>query len=326
MENRGILVVRLSAMGDVIHTIPAAATLKHSFAGCHLAWVVDPKWAVLLEGNPYVDEIVPFDRRKLGSYWATRKRLRAARFDAVFDFQGLFKSAIVAQAARPEAIHGFHQSHLREPLAALFYSHRVKVSAKHVVDRNIELAAAAGASNVVKSFPLPAGAPEGELPGGPFVLASPLGGWRSKQWPLEHYGRLAELLRAELGLPLVLNGAPADEAAFGRLKNCRTHLSSVTGLIDATRRATAVVGIDSGPMHLAAGLGKPGVAIFGPTDPARNGPYAGSFTVIRDPVAVTTYKRDPEIALCMKRVTPETVFAALAERLEQREAAEGGAD
>ena len=196
-----ILVVRLGSLGDVIHTLPAAATLKHSFPGSHLTWIVDPKWAALLDGNPYVDEIVLLDRRRLSSIWAARRRLFGAGFDTVFDFQGLIKSALVASAARPEAIYGFHQSQARERLSALFYSHRIRVHARHVVDRNLELAAASGAANALKSFPLPAGKPEGTLPEGPFVLASPLGGWRSKQWPLENYPKLARLVEGSSRCP-----------------------------------------------------------------------------------------------------------------------------
>ncbi len=105
------------------------------------------------------------------------------------------------------------------------------------------------------------------MPEGDFVLASPLAGWGAKQWPLENYARLADKLRRDCGLPLVLNAPHPIEMA-----GAMSHVSGIPGLIDATRRATAVVGVDSGPMHLAAALGKPGVAIFGPTDPARNGP------------------------------------------------------
>ena len=319
---RRILVVRIGSMGDVIHTLPAAASLKQSMAGCHLAWLIDPKWAVLLENNPYVDEVIPFDRRRLRSVWEAVRRLRREAFDTVVDFQGLIKSAVAASLARPHSIYGFHQSQLREKPAALFYSHRIRVTGPHVVDMNLELARAAGAGNAVRTFPLPPGRPEGELPDGEFVLASPLGGWKAKQWPLENYAALGRLLRERLGAPLVLNGPPQERALLESVAGCRAHCSSVAGLIDATRRAAAVVGIDSGPLHLAAALAKPGVALFGPTDPARNGPYGESFTVLRAPGAETSYKRRAEIDASMRALTPEEVFAALEARLE---AAAGGA-
>ena len=317
-----ILVVRLGAMGDIIHTLPAVATLKHSFSGCRLAWVVDPRWSVLLEGNPFVDEVIPLDRTSWRSVWSALRRLRGAGIETAVDFQGLLKSALVASMARPQRLFGYHQRQARERLAALFYSDRVLTRTGHVVDRNLELAQAAGATNVLCAFPLPSGLPEGELPSGGFVLASPLAGWPGKQWPLAYYSELASLLRRRFGLPLVLNAAPE---AVGQLRaaGCALHGSSVVGLIDATRRALAVVGVDSGPLHLAAALSKPGVAIFGPTDPERNGPYGGSFTVLRSPLARTTYRRRSGIENCMKEIQPHAVLEALEQRLALP--AEGGA-
>ncbi len=320
-----ILAVRLGSMGDVIHTLPAVASLKHSFPGCHLAWVVDPKWAPLLAGNPYLDEVILFDRRKLGALWRVWNQLRNASFDLVVDFQGLIKSALLASVAKPEQIHGFHRTQVRERLAALVYSHQTLCRQAHIVDQNIELAMAAGSANVVRAFPLPQGIPEGRLPREDFVLASPFAGWRSKQWPRAHYVRFAELLGARLGLPLVINGPPQEAGSVASFTGCRPHTSGIEGLIDATRRARAVIGIDSGPLHLAAALEKPGVAIFGPTNPERNGPYSGSFTVLRHVSAKTTYKRREHLEECMWRVTPEEVCDALCRRLEATAARAGGA-
>ena len=160
--------------------------------------------------------------------------------------------------------------------------------------------------------------PEGDLPGGEFVLASPLAGWGSKQWPLEFYRGLARRLNEELGVALVLNGPPARALELEQVDGAFVHSSGLPGLIHATRRAAAVLGLDSGPAHLAAALAKPGVAIFGPTDPARNGPYGDSFTVLRSPGAVTTYKRRQEPDASMLRITPDAVFEALKVRLQAR--------
>jgi heptosyltransferase-1 len=313
-----ILVVRLGAMGDIIHALPAAASLKHGFPGCQVTWVVEPRWAPLLEGNPFVDRVVLPDRRTVAGLARFWRELRDERFDFAVDFQGLVKSALVACAARTERIYGFDRSVVRESLAALFYSDKVAARSVHRVDRNLDLAAAAGASTALHSFPLPPGRAEGELPAGTFVLASPLSGWRSKQWPLDYYARLAKRLRREMGVPLVLNGPLAEREALAGVADTMLHLSSIEGLIDATRRAAAVVGVDSGPLHVAAALGRPGVAIFGPTDPAQTGPYGGTFTVLRGPQAVTSYKRGNEIDASMRAVTPDAVFEALQPRLAQR--------
>lgn len=308
MTERRILVVRLGAMGDILHALPAVASLKQSFPHSEIAWAVEERWTSLLDGNPFIDEVIVVGRRTISNVLALRRQLRGRRFDMAVDLQGLFKSAITCSLARPERIVGFHRSQVRESLAALFYSTAIKTRASHVVDKYIEVAAGAGATAISRSFFIPAGRPEGQLPSGDFVLANPLAGWGSKQWPIEHYLHLAKLL----DLPLVLNTPHRIEA-----RGAHVHVSGLPGLIDATRRATAVIGVDSGPLHLAAALGKPGVAIFGPTDPARNGPYGGTLTVLRSPAADTTYKRHADIAGSMRSIEPQQVLAALTNALSK---------
>jgi heptosyltransferase-1 len=310
-----ILVVRLGAMGDIIHTLPAVASLKHSYPGSRVTWIVEPQWAPLLEDNPFLDRLVLLQRGFPRGLFRSWRALRTEGYDLAIDFQGLLKSALAANAAHPERIFGFHQTQVREPAAALFYSNKTLSQAAHVVDRNLDLAAAAGAASALRAFPLPAGRPEGDLPAGDFVLACPLAGWRSKQWPIESYVSLAERLRG-LGVPLVLNGPPGS--SFPQAENTLLHRSGLPGLIHATRRAAAVVGVDSGPLHMAAALGKPGVAIFGPTDPARNGPYGDSLQVLRAANATTTYKRGTSIDRSMQRIAPDEVFEALRLALGER--------
>jgi heptosyltransferase-1 len=312
MSTIRILVVRYSAMGDVIHALPAVASLKHSFPRSIITWVIRPKLAALLEGNPFVDEVVEIDFTGRG-VWAAMKALRRERFDVVVDFQGLVRSALVAALAKGNKKVGLHRSQAREGAAALFYSTAVLTRSAHRVDGNLELAAAAGATNLLRVFPLPEGKPEGALPEGKFVLASPAAGWGAKEWPLEYYEEVAQ----SLGMPLVVNGPPQAAGLLAGIPSAQIHLSGVAGLIDATRRAHAVIGIDSGPMHLAAALSKPGVAIFGPTDPASHGPYGGSLRVLRAPDAVTTYKRREEIHESMRAVSPAAVLEALDEAIKE---------
>jgi heptosyltransferase-1 len=299
-------------MGDIVHSLPGAASLKHSFPHARLTWVVEPAWVPLLEGNGFVDRLVVFRRTDPRSWKRTKEELRAERYDLAVDFQGLAKSALIAHLARPERIAGFGSGVVRERPAGLFYSTRVPSSAVHVVDQALDLAAGAGASHLLRAFPLPQGVPEGRLPDQPFALASPLAGWTSKQWPLEYYARLAELLRTRLGMALVLNGAPG---AVPEVAGTVRHESGIPGLIDATRRAALVIGVDSGPLHLAAALNKSGAAIYGPTDPIRNGPYGGDFQVFRIPGVRTTHRRGQVIDPSMRAIIPEEVFAALAVRM-----------
>jgi heptosyltransferase-1 len=311
MAPERILVVRLSAMGDIIHTLPAVASLRAGFPAAHVTWAVQPRWAALLEGNPDIDATLTVDRKSWAGVRAAWRAVRSLRATLAVDFQGLVQSALVAAASGAPRRAGYAAGVARENPAAWFYSEQVTPRVAHIVDQHLELAAAVGAAARMVRFPLPAGQPEGRLPEGPFVLASPLAGWRSKQWPLENYTALARLLSDGPGLPLVVNGAPATEAELRRIEGAQVHLSSVAGLIDATRRAAAVVGVDSGPLHLAAALGKPGVALFGPTEPARNGPYGGTLRVLRHPAAETTYRRGEEYAASMRAITPAEVFAAL---------------
>ncbi|HTR36182.1 MAG TPA: glycosyltransferase family 9 protein [Bryobacteraceae bacterium] len=301
-----ILVVRLGSMGDVIATLPAVASLKHSIPHSKITWVIDPKWQPLLEGNPYVDSVVHLDRRVLASLRKAWRELRAERFDLAVDFQGLVKSALVATVARAERIFGFCARDARESPASWFYSTKVPIRTYHAVERNLDLAAAAGASNILRTFPLPQGVQESALPEVDFVLASPLAGWGAKEWPLEFYSQLAARLQRDCGIPLVVD-APYPVLVEG----AQTHVSSIPGLIYATRKAIAVVGVDSGPLHLAAALGKPGVAVYGPTDPARHGPYGGTITVLRSAGALTTYRRTSAPDASMREIKPDQVFAAL---------------
>jgi len=321
-----LLVVRFGSLGDIIHTLPAVATIKYNFPKLHIAWVIEPRWRPILEENPFIDEILEFDRGDWRRAWSTIRLLRHRRFDAAIDFQGLIKSALVARLSGADHVMGFHRSQLRERWAALLYSEQVGATALHVVDRNLQFAAAIGASQPLVVFPIGPGVPEGELPAGQFILAAPFSGWRAKEWPLERYEELGELVRRRLDCPLVLNASWEWRDKVPRLRDCWWHFSSVNGLIHATRRATAVVGTDSGPLHLAAALGKPGVAIFGPTDPRRNGPYTDRMIVLRSPSARTTYKRLRSYHPSMLEIGVQEVFDALLRALASVNSAGGASE
>lgn len=310
MSDTVILVIRLGAMGDIIHALPAVASLKKSFPESRLAWLVAPKWLPLLEGNPYVDELIPFRRQGLRALKQSWMRLRGLKPDLVIDFQGLLQSALAGRAAQPKVFYGFHSSVAREPFASVFYTHSIAVKGPHRVERNLQLVQAAGADQLSSQVWLPPGRDEGSLPPSPFVLASPFAGWPSKQWPIENYESLGEHLQKE-GLQLVVNVPEHRANELSAFKRVRVHTSSIAGLIAATRRSTAVIGVDSGPLHLAAALHKPGVGLYGPTDPARTGPYGGSMVVLRAENTKTTYTRHKEIHPSMKAIKLEEVTSVL---------------
>lgn len=308
-----VLVIRLGAMGDILHALPAAASLRAS--GFHITWIVKPQFRDLLDGGGVAEEILELRRGSLAGLAASLRGLRSSPYDAAVDFQGLLQSALAARLSGAPRIFGFHRRLLREPAAALFYHERVRSAAEHVVEQNLDLAAAAGAGPRLVRFPLPEGREEGELPQGAFLLASPLAGWGSKQWPAGRWLELASLVNRELGLPLVFNVAPVQQERFKHPGDFLIHVSSIAGLIYATRRAAAVIGVDSGPMHLAAALDRPGVAIYGPTDPRRNGPFSPAVRVLRHPSAATSYRRGAEPDASMLAITARQVADALQEVL-----------
>ena len=138
-----ILVVRLGAMGDILHALPAVASLRDSFPGHRIHWALAPKWLPLLEGNPDVDEIVPFERATLGGVLKSWRLFRSIQPEIAVDLQGLLQSALIGRASRPRELFGWTASAAREPIASRLYSKRVSPTSSHVVDRNLELAAAA---------------------------------------------------------------------------------------------------------------------------------------------------------------------------------------
>ncbi len=298
-----VLIIRLGAMGDILHALPAVEMLHRAQPEARLYWIAEERWHPLLKGHPALAGLLPFNRRSWTALQATRRSLRALELDLAYDFQGLIKSGLVAWQSGAARVIGAART--RESLARLFYTERIATHATHIVDQHCELTQSSG----IQPVWLPEGTPEGSLPTGPYVLASPFAGWASKQWPLEHYAKLAQMLP----LPLVLNVAPAQARLVEGMGH--VHVSSIAGLIHATRHAQAVVGVDSGPLHLAAALGKPGVGLFGGTDPARNGPYGGSLQVLRHPDAVTSYERGDTLDPLMRDLTPAQVYAAIAPHL-----------
>lgn len=307
-----ILVVRLGAMGDIVHALPAVASLKLSFPDEEVIWVVKDRWTDLLEGNPYVDRLLTLNGRS--SSFEAWQQLRRIRPRIAVDFQGLLQSAILGRLSRPGCFFGFDKSVAREPFASLFYKREVHVAGPHRIERNLQLVSAMGAAKTTDNVWLPPGRREGQLPATPFVLASPFAGWAGKQWPLDSYAEVARLLAAE-GLPLVMNVSEDSKAQLRDLTNVHVHVSSIAGLIHATREAAAVIGVDSGPLHIAAGLGKRGVAIYGPTDPAATGPYGGTMQVLRTQGADTTYDRHKAIQASMRAIEPRLVVSALTNAL-----------
>jgi len=290
-----LLIVRLSSMGDVIHALPLAANAR--LAGAEVGWVVERPFAGLFEGNPDVARVFvadtkawrrhPFAGATLREVRALRASLRAFSAPRTIDAQGLWKSAIVARAAGAPVI-GFARSARIEPASALLCRVRVEpgADAVHVVDQNLSLLAAAAIPVAVRApdagylADLPSPEADAFLASveRPFILLHPGAGRAEKAWGEERFAHLARGLIRERRIATVVSWGPGDERRAERLRALLPRRAPMprlgfAGLARVIRAATLFVAGDTGPLHLADALGVRTLALFGPTDPARNGPY-----------------------------------------------------
>ena len=327
------LVVRLSSIGDVVHTLPALAALQR--AGWEAGWIVEPPARVLLEDNPVLAQLVCAPAAKAfrwGPAWRALRELRAARYEAALDMQGLWKSAAWARLCGARRVLGWERGARREPGSALLLTEAATRTGRgHVIDKNLELLRGLGIEAVgTREFPLPYSAQSvarvdaglAGRGGGDFAILNPGGGWASKLWPAERFGELARGLAA-LGLRCLVSYGPGEEALADRVVAAsagraeRSFPTSLVDYIELARRARLVVAADTGPLHLACAVGTPVVALFGPTDPGRNGPFAPEDVVIRRrPGCAPCYSRTClRHAAIMAEIEPAEVLSAAARRL-----------
>jgi lipopolysaccharide heptosyltransferase I len=326
MPERRFLVVRLGSLGDIVHAFPAVSALRETFPEAEISWLTHPKWDLLVRSSDLATDIWTIDTRNWHSLRGILKRLRQHRFDTAIDYQGLWKSAAIPFLARvPERI-GFSSATVRESGVPVLYTKRVKVNgAVHVADQNGELSLQAGARTATAGVGLQIPDDDNRIVRArllaenvvDYVVLSPGGGWRSKCWPAERFGQLAKQIFEEFGLRCVINVGPDEEdlsevvlrSAGGAQPVSFT--GSLGQLMALLKRASAVVAGDTGPLHLADAVGTCVVAIFGPTDPARNGPYRRSGVVLRWEGATTTYKRGDTADESLLHISVDQVMNAL---------------
>jgi heptosyltransferase I len=314
------LVVRLSSIGDIVHALPAVSALGETFPWARITWVIEDRYARLLQGNPFVSRVITVDtlgwRRHLTSRDAWRHILSAIRclrdsdFDAVLDFQGLVKSGVIARICHSRSRVGFARPWLKEPVAAFFYNQRVHATeSKHAIQENLALAASVGAQCSTWRFPLPCSEADEkyvdqmlvERDVAEFIILNPGGGWIAKRWPPAYYAELIRRLDPIFPGSFILTGSPPEGSVIQKIilasGSARAHYFP-TGLeqfLALARRAKLFVGGDTGPLHLASALGVPIVAFYGPTDPTRNGPFSKADVVLStsEPVNHTRRGRNP---------------------------------
>lgn len=337
MPEPRFLVVRLGSLGDIVHTFPAVAGLRESFPQSGIVWLTHPRWKALVASSELATDIWEVETRAYSSVRNILARIRKSGFTTAIDYQGLWKSAVLPFLGRIPRRIGFSSRSVREFGVPLLYTDRVRTTQAHIVDLNGELSQRAGARSGVAAFSLSISSLQEasasqllrNLNINRYVVLSPAGGWRSKCWPPERYGALCQQIHADLGLRCVLNQGPGEEDCIAAVKTasgdatpvaCSTSLEQLMALL---RNALCVVGGDTGPLHLAAALGTPVVALFGPTDPARNGPYrpcgdTAKDIVLRSPQAVTTYKRGDQPDPSLLQLEVATVFDAVRRQVKGR--------
>ena len=343
-----LLVVRLGAMGDILHALPAVTALRQAHPGWVIDWAIERAWCALLTANcdasnpglgpaqPVVDRLHlasakawgrhpfrPDTRREIS---ILRRALREGDYDAVLDFQGAVRSAAVARMSGCRRVIG--EAHPREWAARWLFTERIATRGTHVIEQDVELAAAVAGDDLAAVQPcLPVDAAaeawcDELLPADgrqPAVLLNPGAGWGAKRWPMERYAAVAATLSGR-GMRILLNAGPGEEPLAAAIEAhsggaAQPVRCSVAQLIALTRRVALVIAGDTGPLHLACALGRPVVGIYGPTDPSRNGPFGTRSRVLRSPDSRRDHSRRAEPEAGLLTITPEAVLQAAEELL-----------
>ncbi|MBL9165281.1 MAG: glycosyltransferase family 9 protein [Planctomycetaceae bacterium] len=335
-----ILIVRLSALGDVIHGAPVACALRDAFPQATIGWVVEGRTAELLEAHPAIDHVIRAPRGWLKSpraVLALRRELRAHRFEIAIDLQCLTKSAIAATLSGAPRRIGKAGSDGRE-LSKFFHNELVAVGGEHVIDHYLEMLAPLGVTSPRVHFDLPERASDGslaeqilhseQLPRGRFAVLNPGAGWPSKIWPPERYGELARRLLSDLGIPtLAVWGLPDEKALAATIVRASAgaaRLAPPTSVLElgaVCRRAGLFVGSDTGPMHLAVAVGTPTISLHGPSMANWCGAY-GPENVrlqIRYEAGSAQQRRQADDS-AMREISVEMVFAACRRLIETNHA------
>lgn len=351
LDPRRVLIIKPSAIGDVVHTLPILRLVRNRWPAAKISWLVTPACSGLLEGHPLLDEVILFDRKRFAGLWrsprllgewrAFTRSLRERHFDLVLDLQGLFRSAWLARKTKAPVRVGF--ANARE-LAWLFYTHRVPIDTmeQHAIDRYLKLARHIGCDDSGGiEFPFATTdedrahvqtllSDSSLIPppsSSPYAVLLPGTNWATKRWPVEKFAGLVEPLRERFGLSSVLAGG-ADAAAMaaqmpGTINLAgKTTLKQLTALLEG---AALVVANDSGPMHIASALGRPLVTPFGPTNPIRTGPYRRLNSVIRLNIECSPcYSRTCWHQSCLQKLEIEPVLELVQRQMNGASSDSGG--
>jgi lipopolysaccharide heptosyltransferase I len=335
------LIVRLGALGDVVHAIPVAAALRRAFPAARIDWLVSAKHREILDLVPVIDRrLVINDRGGASggtSIVAAIGELRRSRYDVAIDLQGLIKSAVLARSSGAPRVVGFSSRYARERAARLFYTDAYDPGrgglfdpreTRHVVDINLGLLSVLGIKATTREFPIEdidsdAARSVRQQTGGRYALLNPGAAWPNKRWPPARLAAIAIALRARHGLMSVVLWGPGEETLAAEVVASAdgaavvSPRTSIADLVALARRAALMVSGDTGPTHIAAALGTPIVGIYGPTRPARNGPMSPrDITVSRDSVCQCHHLRRCKLdRMCLLDIEVAEVVDAVERRL-----------
>src|SRR5262245_23398653 len=343
-----ILIVKLGSIGDIVHTLPALAALREGFPDAEISWVVERNLSEILRDNPLLDRLIEVDtkalRRGLMSGETLRaprqqlRRLRASAFDIALDFQGLLKSASIARLSGARRVFGYARAGLREPASSIFLSKRISVPKQvHIIRKGLLLVEGAMGISVPLdaerfSFPINvsvgeenAAAEAAESASGNFAILNPGGGWPTKLWGPDRFGKLADALWSGYGLTCLVTHGPGEESLAESVRQssetgkAQPVLLPLKAFYALAKKARVYVGGDTGPTHLAVAAGAPIVGLFGPTEWWRNGsPRPEDICVERIDIdcRVDCHRRSCSKWICMD-IEVERVFRAVEKRLDR---------
>jgi heptosyltransferase I len=340
MSEPRFLVLRLGSLGDIVHTFPAVAALRKSFPAAEITWMTHPRWKFLVESSNLATEVRTIETRAVASLRKAIEGVRQSAWDASIDYQGLWKSAALPFFGGVKRRIGFSSHTIREFGVPILYSERVRPTTIHIADQNGELSRRAGAKDRVAPVTLRVSTDdEADMRAqlqkagiDRYIVLSPGGGWRAKCLPAERFGALCGKIHDQFGLRCVVNYGPGEDDLANAVRASSGDASPLLynaelgPLMALLRSATCIVGGDTGPLHLAIALGTPAVALFGPTDPARNGPYCNPCRsgtgsnpsrdtdpcdgdiVLRVPNSVTSHSRNDQTDPSMLALHVDSVF------------------
>ena len=338
MEYKNILIIKMSSLGDILHTLPFAAALRKRYPQAKISWLVHPQFAGFVPDKPVIDEVLYFDKvkfNKLGLsdkikyFFSMRSMLHSKRFDLVIDMQGLFKSAVLAAISGCSNRIGYCE--MREGSGLISKAICGSYSKEHVIERYLDVARYLGADVQEVEFPMPDLTEESrsireklaaQNVTGDYVVFVPGARWQTKEWPVEYYARLAAMITAE-GTAVVLAGGPDDMDKGSRIKELCPAAADLTGQTSLRELAALIKGCavyisaDTGPLHFAAALKKPLIAMYGPTKADRTGPYGSDkASVLLSPAACAgCLKKACNDWHCMHDITPAMVYKVYKEKL-----------